>query len=142
MPFFDLSSDDRAGLAGLLREDNWIVACLCADWCDVCKQYRPGFAALAAQHPDKLFLWIDIEDHADVVGDLDVDNFPTLLMQRGDQVAFYGPLLPDVQIAARMLAAYARMSPEALRAELASSPQRRAWQNATALLDALRTPAG
>ena len=75
-----------------MADDVWVIACLCAAWCDVCRQYRSGFDTLAAQHPDKRFIWIDIEDQADVVGDMDVDNFPTLLIQRGDTVAFFGKI--------------------------------------------------
>ena len=83
-----------------MKDDVWVVACLCAAWCDVCTNYRPGFDELAAQHPDKLFVWIDIEDRADLIGDFDVENFPTLLIQRGDDVIFYA--LPCRIIASRI----------------------------------------
>ena len=58
-------------LARALDEGRWVVACLCAAWCDVCKQYRPGFEGLAAEYPEQQFVWIDIEDQADLIGDLD-----------------------------------------------------------------------
>ena len=90
-----LDSDNRGAIAQALGGERWIVACLCAAWCGTCGRYRAAFEALAARHPDKHFVWIDIEDQADVVGDLDVDNFPTLLMQRDDMVAFFGTVLPD-----------------------------------------------
>jgi len=90
-----LVPENFSRLAAALDAGQWVVACLCAGWCDVCKQYRAGFEALAADFPDAQFVWIDIEDQADLVGDLDVENFPTILMQREDIVAFYGTMLPE-----------------------------------------------
>ncbi len=115
-------------LAAALAADKWVVACLCAAWCDVCKQYRAGFDAVAAQHPDQLFLWIDIEDQADLVGDLDVENFPTILMQRGDTVAFYGTMLPEPRQVARLLQAQLERPDAELMREAGSTPERQQWQ--------------
>lgn len=107
----------------------WVVACLCAAWCGTCREYRDGFDALAARHPDKRFVWIDIEDQADVVGDFDVENFPTLLIQRGDTVAFFGTVLPDQRLAERLLLAQVEKNDVEIRAEAASSTERRQWQS-------------
>ena len=115
-------------LAAALAADKWVVACLCAAWCDVCKQYRAGFDAVAAQHPDQLLLWIDIEDQADLVGDLDVENFPTILMQRGDTVAFYGTMLPEPRQVARLLQAQLERPEAELIREAGSTPERQQWQ--------------
>jgi thioredoxin-like negative regulator of GroEL len=115
-------------LATALDSDKWVVACLCAAWCDVCKQYRAGFDAVAAQHPDQQFVWIDIEDQADLVGDLDVENFPTILMQRGDTVAFYGTMLPEPRQLARLLQAQMERPDAELLREAGSTPERQQWQ--------------
>ncbi len=72
----------------------YTVTCLCAEWCDTCVAYRPGFLALAASFPAARFRWLDIEDQADEVGDLEVDNFPTIRVTRGDEVLFHGTQLP------------------------------------------------
>ncbi len=120
--------ENFAQLSTALAEDRWVVACLCAGWCDVCKQYRAGFEALAAEFPDVQFVWIDIEDQADLVGDLDVENFPTLLMQHKDVVAFYGTMLPEPRQVARLLEAQRGRSDEELGREAASSPERQQWQ--------------
>ena len=74
----------------------WLVACLCAAWCRTCDEYRPTFTAAAQAHPDMRFAWIDIEDHSDALGPLalDIDDFPTVLIARGDVLRFLGPLLP------------------------------------------------
>jgi thioredoxin 1 len=100
-----LAPQNRAQLAQWLDDGAWVIACLCAAWCDTCQTYRSGFSDLASRHPDKRFVWIDIEDEADVVGDIDVENFPTLLIQRGDDVAFFGPVLPELNLADRLITA-------------------------------------
>ncbi len=125
---FDQDEIDRA--RAHLDGGGWIVACLCAAWCDVCKTYRPAFDELAIRHPEKHFLWIDVEDHADLVGDIDIENFPTLLLQRADVVAFCGPVQPDIGVAARLLAAYAQKSTDELRAAAWGNPVSAAWQDA------------
>lgn len=128
MPSISLENHNRAQLAAAITDDNWVVACLCAAWCDVCVAYRENFDSWALRHPDKLFIWIDIEDQADVVGDIDVENFPTLLMQRGDVVAFMGTVLPDINLADRLLGAQLEKTTVELQAEAASNNARRNWQ--------------
>ncbi|MGZ3157590.1 MAG: thioredoxin family protein [Burkholderiaceae bacterium] len=126
MPSLEISN--REMIAELLKSDRWIVACLCAAWCDVCNSYRANFEAWAAGHPDKHFIWIDIEDQADVVGDLDIENFPTLLIQRNDTVAFFGTVLPDVKLANRLLLAQVEKSDAELQTEAVSNQERKDWQ--------------
>jgi thiol-disulfide isomerase/thioredoxin len=130
MPSLTLELDNRDQLAGALDEGRWIVACLCAAWCGTCTSYRAPFELLAARHPDKTFVWIDIEDQAAVVGDLDVENFPTLLLQRGDTVAFYGTMLPDPKVADRLVQAQAELGLDELSRLAGSSAERREWQRA------------
>ena len=122
----DSSTLDAAVAA--VQGDDWTVACLCAAWCGTCTSYRATFESLAARHPDKHFLWIDIEDQADLVGDLDVDNFPTLLLQRGDTVAFFGTMVPDGGVAERLVQAQAELPPAELARLAQSSDERRRWQ--------------
>jgi thiol-disulfide isomerase/thioredoxin len=133
-----LELDNRIEIAATLAGDRWIVACLCAAWCGTCGSYRAAFDALAARHPDKVFLWIDIEDQADVVGDLDVENFPTLLLQRDETVAFFGTVLPDPNVADRMVLAQQAQSDEELARLAQSSEERRQWQRECNLRTLLR----
>lgn len=125
-----LVPDNFKQLAAALATDKWVVACLCAAWCDVCKQYRAGFDALVTLHPDQQFVWIDIEDQADLVGDLDVENFPTILMQQGDVIAFYGTMLPEPRQVSRLLQTQLERNTDELRHESMSTPQRQKWQTA------------
>lgn len=128
MPSITLTEENLPKLSNRMTDNTWIVACLCAAWCDVCMQYKPGFDALAAQHPDKLFLWIDIEDRADIVGDFDVENFPTLLIQCGDDVVFYGTSLPDQHIAHRLITSHAAKDEQERKADARGSAEHREWQ--------------
>ena len=123
-----LDSQNRAATAQALVSGRWIVACLCAQWCGTCGSYRAAFESLAARYPDIHFVWIDIEDQAEVVGDLDVDNFPTLLIQRNDIVAFFGTVLPDPALAERLLQAQTSQDDDELARLAASSAERRTWQ--------------
>ena len=79
------------------------VICLCAQWCNTCNGYRAVFDALGAAHPDLQFIWIDIEDQADLVGDVEVETFPTLLIADGPALRFFGPLTPQPQTLARVI---------------------------------------
>jgi hypothetical protein len=81
----------------------FLVACLCAAWCDTCTAYRPGFRAMAERFPRAEFRWVDIEDDAEAVEDIEVENFPTILVRRGDQTLFQGVLLPHHSHLERLL---------------------------------------
>lgn len=113
MPLLVPGLDTPALRAALhaVADDQWFVACFCAAWCDTCTQYRPKLAALADSYPDRVFAWIDIEDHPDLLGDEDVENFPTLLVQRGSRVMFYGPMLPHIGHLERLLESLGPDSP-------------------------------
>lgn len=103
MPALNLDTDsDR--IAERVADDNTLlVACLCAQWCGTCRDYRTEFDRLADAHPDICFVWIDIETHADRFDDLDVENFPTLLIEDGVTTRFFGTVLPHISIAERLL---------------------------------------
>ena len=80
-----------------------IVVCLCAAWCDTCGRYQDSFTKLARDRPADSFVWIDIEDDSDWVADIDVENFPTLLIALGADLRFFGTLLPQPEQLARLL---------------------------------------
>jgi len=82
------------------------VTCLCAEWCGTCRDYRAVFeATVAASAAECVPRWVDIEDEADLVGNVDVDNFPTLLIGRGDEVLFFGTVTPQPSTLSRLLQA-------------------------------------
>lgn len=82
-----------------------LVACLCAAWCRTCDSYHDDFLRLGEQHPSLRFVWIDIEDEAELVDELDVETFPTLLIGQRGQLRFVGPVLPQIGAAQRLIQA-------------------------------------
>lgn len=82
-----------------------LVACLCAQWCGSCREYRPTFDEIARSFPEARFVWVDIEDEADLVDPIEVENFPTLLIASGGQPRFFGPLTPHKETLVRLLQA-------------------------------------
>lgn len=87
--------------------ETWVV-CLCAEWCGTCRDYRAVFEAQAHVHSGLRFVWVDVEDAPELLGDLDVETFPTVLVGRalatGMVLDFAGPLLPQSAILERLLA--------------------------------------
>ena len=83
--------------------DRQLVVCLCAEWCGTCRDYRARFDQMQAVFPDIRFLWIDVEDEADLMGPLDVEDFPTLLLASGDKPRFFGPLTPHPETLERLI---------------------------------------
>src|SRR4051794_382199 len=81
----------------------WVI-CLCAEWCNVCRSWRAAFDEAAASHPQLRFAWVDVEDEADAMGDLDIETFPTVLVARGSQPLFFGPVQPSPAQLSRLLA--------------------------------------
>ena len=78
-----------------MSDREWIVACLCAEWCGSCREYRDTFDAVARElGTTARFAWIDIEDTPDVMGEIEVESFPSVLIARGDAIVFYGALTP------------------------------------------------
>lgn len=75
---------------------------LCAVWCEVCRALRNELVRLElAQYPLR---WIDIEEHDEVLADLDISTLPTLVVTNtsGD-VLFAGAVEPRFEIIERLL---------------------------------------
>jgi thioredoxin 1 len=91
---------DSSGAPG---HSTWWVACLCAAWCGVCREWQPLFTEQARAHPHMRFAWVDVEDEDDAMGEVDVETFPTLLIARGDEVLYLAPIPPSAGQFARLL---------------------------------------
>jgi thiol-disulfide isomerase/thioredoxin len=117
MPTLDLDTDTCTIAARLADPETLLVACLCADWCGTCREYRTMFDVLAERHPAACFVWIDIETHSELVDDYDVENFPTILIEDGISTRFFGTVLPQPRIVERMIEEFsgAAGSPGALK---------------------------
>lgn len=87
-----------------MSDDALQVVCLCAAWCGVCRDYRATFDAAAADTPASMrFAWVDIEDDAALLDDVDVENFPTLLIADRGRTLFFGTITPQPATLARLL---------------------------------------
>jgi len=89
--------------AGPVPPTSALVVCLCADWCGVCREYQSGFEQLQARFPQAQFLWIDVEDEADLLHPLDIEDFPTLLLAVGKEPRFFGPVTPQAETLERLI---------------------------------------
>jgi len=103
--------DDAALRQVLSPAQPWLVACFCAAWCDTCTEYQPKLQTLSQTLPQHLFAWIDIEDLPELLGDEDIENFPTLLVQQAGRTVFYGPMLPHIGHLERLLHSLDAQSP-------------------------------
>ena len=92
-------------LENLAQSAPVLVVCLCADWCGVCGEYRSRFEQMQSKFPHARFLWVDVEDDADLMHPLDVDNFPTLLLAVGDEPRFFGSITPQAEMLERLIRA-------------------------------------
>lgn len=84
------------------------MICLCAEWCGVCRDWRGIFNEAAAAHPEVHFAWVDVEDEAPAMGDVDVETFPTLLIAQGKSPRFFGPVQPSLAQLTRLLGSLAQ----------------------------------
>ncbi len=89
-----------------------LVACLCADWCGACRAYRPLFDALAIKFPQARFVWVDVEDEADLIDPIEVENFPTILIAVGKEPRFFGTVLPHIETLERLIQAKVALDPQ------------------------------
>ncbi len=101
-----------------------LVVCLCAAWCKACTEFRTTFDKLAQSSPGAGFVWLDVEDDSALVGDIEIENFPTLAVFRGDKPLFYGVTKPQEGVVARTLASLRQEDREAVEVpgEIAGLP--------------------
>lgn len=96
----------------------WLVACLCAARCRTCDAYYPTFEQLAREFGSRMrFVKVDIEDDEDALADLDVVDFPTLLIVEGETIYFPGPVLPHLETARQLIERALRRELPAFREE-------------------------
>jgi thioredoxin 1 len=85
------------------------IACLCAAWCRLCDDYRAVLESLADEFDrggvPVRWHWVDIEDEAELVGELDVETFPTIIVADDAHVRFAGPVTPQRDTLQRLLRA-------------------------------------
>ncbi|CAM5510026.1 thioredoxin family protein [Thauera sp. 28] len=93
-----------------LNDAPLVVMALCANWCGTCRDFQAVLTRIALAHPEIVFAWADIEDDAELVGDIDVDDFPTLAVFKAGQPLHFGASLPIEAVVTRLLARLAQSS--------------------------------
>ena len=126
-----VSAPDLGLMARQADDETPVIVSLCAAWCDTCNEFRASYERIAAARPEMLFIWLDIEDDADICGDINVENFPTLAIYRGGRLMHFGVSLPHEGVVARLIDEMARRSAGVVDApgavtELIARIQRRA----------------
>ena len=117
---------DPKPLAPIDRE--FLVVCLCAAWCGTCKEYEVSFRELLTDYPEVGFVWVDIEDENSGVEDWDIENFPTILIQRNELVLFFGPMLPTNLVLKQAVNSFLSQSENEARQYAHANPERAMWQ--------------
>lgn len=113
------AAGDRNDIAAAFADPaRLVVVSLCAAWCDTCNEFRSAYGRLAQARPHATFVWLDIEDDAALCGEVDVENFPTLAIYRGNAPVHFGVSLPQEGVVGRLIDTLARGA-----VPLASSPE-------------------
>jgi thioredoxin-like negative regulator of GroEL len=56
-------------------------------WCEKCRDLRPQFDAYLAQiNSQDVWLWLDLEDHAEFMGNYMPESLPMLIAYRGSRL--------------------------------------------------------
>lgn len=85
------------------QPSTWQAICLCAAWCGVCRDWDGIFRELAHTFPQVRFAWVDVEDEADAMGEIEIETFPTLLVAQDGHARFFGPVQPMAGEVSRLL---------------------------------------
>jgi thioredoxin reductase (NADPH) len=105
--------DAIANLAqGLALPD--LVVVLCAAWCGTCRDFSPVTERIARRWPEAAFVQLDIEDDSEIAGDIEVENFPTLVVFRQGVCVHFGVSLPQEGVVTRLIAALLEGQPRAV----------------------------
>jgi catechol 2,3-dioxygenase-like lactoylglutathione lyase family enzyme len=114
----------------LAASPQWRVACLCADWCAACREFRTLFESFQPRDGSVRLAWIDIDEDDHILEDLDLEGLPTLLIGNESQVLFAGPVVPRLEILHGLVT-------RAMRFELPPLGDERTVQWASRLLERL-----
>lgn len=110
---------DASFISGHLRQpDAELLVVLGAEaWCPKCKRLRPAFEQMCQALPAHiLWLWLDLEDHAEFLGNFIPPNLPLLLRWRAGQCV-QAAVLQDIDPVAVDAAQRVRMQPLILQGE-------------------------
>jgi len=83
--------DNAAEIAHLLNQPNTaLVIGLGAEWCQLCTDFKPHFLHLAATEKNILWLWYNLEEHEELLGDFYPETLPLVWVYQGSKLIRYG----------------------------------------------------
>ncbi|MDQ1834140.1 thioredoxin family protein [Massilia scottii] len=81
---------DAAAIAGRLASPSsrLILVIGAESWCETCRVFRPVFDSVARQRADsnETWLWLDLEEHVEFLGDYIPDGLPLLVVYNEAQL--------------------------------------------------------
>lgn len=91
-----------------------VVIALGAEWCSRCTEFQPAFLAQAQEAPEQEhWLWLNLEEHAELLGEFEPETLPLVWVYRGSTVSYGQAILPDDSTAAHFVYQALPFTPEA-----------------------------
>ena len=76
----DMSVESMQELQTVVQNNKLVVADFFATWCKPCQMIKPYFAALRAEHVDRVkFVVVDIDEASDAAEAFNVETMPTFI---------------------------------------------------------------
>lgn len=96
----------RIQTVSLMHPPLLVIVC-CAQWCGVCREFKQPLQDLASRVPQHQFIWIDVEDTDLWEDEIDIENFPTVLVvDQGGQQYFCGPIEPHIRALQKLVESF------------------------------------
>lgn len=93
-----------------------------AAWCQKCQRLRPAFEQLACTLPQHVLpLWLDLEDHAELLGEFVPPDLP-LLLRWSNAVCIQAALLLDIKPESPDLSRRVSLQPMVLQGDKLQDP--------------------
>uniref|UniRef100_A0AAY5L4X9 Thioredoxin domain-containing protein n=1 Tax=Esox lucius TaxID=8010 RepID=A0AAY5L4X9_ESOLU len=89
--------EDQEGFDTALAEagQKLVVVDFTATWCGPCQSIAPFFKSLSENHPDAVFLKVDVDDAPDVASSCDIKCMPTFHFYKNKQKVMTSTQLVD-----------------------------------------------
>jgi thioredoxin-like negative regulator of GroEL len=83
--------ENAAEIAQLLNQPNTaLVIGLGAEWCQLCTDFKPYFFHLSETEKNILWLWYNLEEHEELLGNFYPETLPLVWIYQGSKLIRYG----------------------------------------------------
>ncbi|AWD32622.1 hypothetical protein CKSOR_00516 [Candidatus Kinetoplastibacterium sorsogonicusi] len=83
-----------------------MIVCFCASWCSTCIDYKKKLEIFSNSITEYSFIWLDIDDHEHLIGDIEIENFPTILIKKSNKNVFFGTISSNILVLEKMLSTF------------------------------------